>query len=242
MRGDTIEVLDLYAREGGAGEGFAQADPRVRVTGVDIKDTRRRNPHPLIVADVTRLDPRWIARFDYVHASPPCQFGTALRHAPNAKGEAGHVNLIPATRRLLNAAGVPYSIENVADVAKAGHLGDSPVMLNGYMFGLGCTTSAGVRFHLDRERWFETNWGFVQPWAPPPLKPVCGIYGAHIRNRSAAHGGRTTVDFPGEDRPALAQQAMGMPWATLDGMSEAIPPAFSRFMLEQFLILKGLIK
>lgn len=227
-----MKVLDLFCCEGGASEGYAQAGASM-VVGVDWK-AQPRYPFGFIRADVLGLDVRFLRQFDLIHASPPCQFGTELRHAPNARGAEGHLNLIPATRELLQAAGVPYVIENVPDVARAGHLID-PVMLNGFMFGLGCTTSAGVRFHLERERWFETSWGLRTRTGWTRQTPVVGVYGGHVRNRSAEHGGRGTVDFPGEDRPALAREAMQMRWATMNGMSEAIPPAFTRYVGMQFL-------
>ncbi|HEX5264427.1 MAG TPA: hypothetical protein VFW13_12920 [Phenylobacterium sp.] len=224
-----MRVVDLYCGEGGAGAGYRNAGATL-VVGVDLKATRRYPGALFIRGDVLELDVEFLRQFDLVHASPPCQFGTALRFAPGAKGAAGHVNLIPQTRALLKRAGVPYVIENVAAVAAAGHLID-PIMLNGFMFDLGATTSTGQRFHLDRERWFETNWGLAAPTrAWKRRTPVIGMYGGHVRNRSAAHGGRGTVDFPGEDRPALAREAMGMSWATMNGMSEAIPPAMTTFI------------
>lgn len=40
---------------------------------------------------------------------------------------------------------------------------------------------------------------------------------------------------PGEDRPALARQLMGMPWATMAELSEAVPPAFTRYIGRQLM-------
>lgn len=228
-----MRVLDLYCGEGGAGEGYARAG--YEVVGVDFKP-QPRYQLAFLQADVLSLDVRFLRFFDLIHASPPCQFGTALRFAPGAKG-AENPNLIPATRALLKASGVPYVIENVPAVAKAGHL-EAPFSLNGFMFGLGATTSDGTRYHLDRERWFETSfpvWGLLDPSMAGNRKtPIIGIYGGHVRNRSKAHGGRGTRDFVGEDKPALARAAMDMPWATMAGMSEAIPPKFTQWIGEQF--------
>lgn len=223
-----MRVLDLFCGEGGAGYGYHQAG--FEVVGVDLH-AQPRYPFAFVRSDCLALDVRFLRFFDLIHASPPCQFGTAMRHAPNAKGEAGHPNLIPGTRKLLQAAGVPYVIENVVEVAP--YLID-PVMLCGSMFGLGCTLSTGERFHLQRRRVFETSWGMTPPRPATTRAPVIGVYGGHVRNRSAMHGGRGTIDFPGENRPALAAEAMGMPWATMKGMSEAIPPAFTRYIGAQF--------
>jgi DNA (cytosine-5)-methyltransferase 1 len=43
------------------------------------------------------------------------------------------------------------------------------------------------------------------------------------------------VDFPGEDRQALARQLMEMPWATMQGISEAVPPAYTRWIGKQLM-------
>lgn len=214
-------VLDLFCGQGGASRGYALA--HCDVVGVDLHP-QPRYPWPFLQMDALSLDKRFLRHFDLIHASPPCQFGTALRHAPNAKGAAGHLNLIPATRALLLQADRPYVIENVEAVRP--HLTD-PVLLCGTMFGLGCTCD-GEFYQLQRHRLFETNWRMAAPRPCWHEGPVVGVYGGHVRNRSAGYGGRGTVDFPGADRRALMVEAMGMPWATMKGMSEAIPPAYTQ--------------
>lgn len=209
----TFTILDLYCCEGGAGSGYAQAG--FHVVGVDAAP-QPRYPGPSLVADVTALDPRWVALFDAVHASPPCQFATALNN-----DKTKHLNLIPATRALLEAAGVPYVIENVAEARE--HLRD-PVMICGTAFGLGAQG-----FELQRHRLFESNVpGLLGAPCAHSGKPVIGIYGGHARNRSKRHGGRGTRDVWQGGHRAAAVEAMGMPWATLNGMSEAIPPAYTK--------------
>jgi DNA (cytosine-5)-methyltransferase 1 len=169
-----------------------------------------------------------------IHASPPCQFGTELN-----SDRSRHVNLIPHTRRLCEATGLPYVIENVRAVAKAGHL-VNPVSLDGTMFGNHCITSKGQRFDLLRERCFEANWP-LKPASTSGLFffPLANVYGGHLRARSGPYrtgkGTGRTVDFEGEDRPALARQLMGMPWATMQGMSEAVPPAYTRWIGKQLM-------
>jgi DNA (cytosine-5)-methyltransferase 1 len=173
---------------------------------------------------VLALDPRFLAFFDAIHASPPCQFGTRLN---SAKGR--HANLIPQTRAMLIASGKPYQIENVDGVRE--HLRD-PVSLFGTMFGNRLRTSTGQGFVLSRERLFETNWPLTAPADPGAGgQPIANVFGGHLRARSGPYrtgnGTGKTVDFPGEDRPALARELMGMEWATMKGMSEAVPPAFT---------------
>jgi DNA (cytosine-5)-methyltransferase 1 len=216
-----MRLLDLYCCAGGAGLGYHQAG--FEVVGVDISP-QPRYPFTFIQRNVLALDLKFIRTFDAIHASPPCQFATELRHAPNTKE---HPNLIPETRAMLAASGLPYIIENV-DGAK-GHLID-PILLCGSMFGLG---AAGHQ--LQRHRWFESNIVIKPPGPCKHTSPVIGIYGGHIRCRSAKHGGRRTRDFEGHNKPALAREAMGMSWATMNQMSEAIPPAYTRFLGEQLI-------
>jgi DNA (cytosine-5)-methyltransferase 1 len=105
-------LLDLFCCAGGAGMGYARAG--FEITGVDVV-RHQNNPHAVIVADALTLDPAWIAEnFDAVHASPPCQGYTTMRHAPGAKGAP---RLIGQTRELLQAAGLPWVIENVEAAA-----------------------------------------------------------------------------------------------------------------------------
>lgn len=215
-------ILDLYCGAGGAGMGYAQAG--FEVVGVDL-NPQPNYPFPILRADVLDLDPRFLRHFHAVHASPPCQFGTVMKHAPNAKGEAGHLNLIPQTRELILTSGLPYVIENVESPDVRPHLRD-PIRLCGSMFGLG---AAGHQ--LRRHRLFEVS-GFEVPVpACKHTQPVIGIYGGHVRNRAAKAGGRGTRDFVGYDKPALAREAMGFDWpVTMDEISEAIPPAYTRFL------------
>lgn len=219
-----MRLLDLYACAGGAGEGYKRAG--FDVFGVDIK-RHKRNPHPMLVANVLDLPVEFIRMFDAVHASPPCQFATDMNN-----DKTRHINLIPATRKLLEAAGVPYVIENVRRARP--HL-VSPVSLFGTMFGLEMATSTGQRFALSRERLFETNFPLTAPEDPGARGlPIVNIVGGHLRCRAkeyrTGNGTGRTRDFIGEDKPALARQLMGIPWASMDELSEAVPPAYTTFI------------
>jgi len=214
-------ILDLFCCAGGAAEGYFQAG--FDVVGVDIK-RHKRYPFPQLQLDVVTMDPRFVATFDAIHASPPCQFGTELN-----SDKSRHVNLIPVTRKLLKKSGLPYVIENVRGVRE--HLFE-PVSLFGTMFDCHMVTSTGQRFVLSRERVFETNWSFVAPADPGPMGyPIANIFGGHLRARAKAYrtgkGTGRTRDFIGEDKPALARQLMRMPWASMAEMSEAVPPDFT---------------
>lgn len=222
-------LLDLYCGEGGAAAGYALAG--AEVIGVDFR-SQPRYPFAFIRANVVEdLSLRFLQSFDAIHASPPCQFGTELN-----SDRARHLNLIQPTRRLLLASGLPYVIENVRAVRP--YL-VNPVSLFGTMFDLHLVTSTGQRFDLSRERCFETNWPLVKPWNPGTQHPVANIFGGHLRARSGPYrtgnGTGRTRDFIGEDKPGLARQMMEMPWATMNGMSEAVPPAYCEAIGAQLL-------
>lgn len=210
--------MDLYCKAGGAAWGYALAG--FDVVGVDV-DPQPNYPFPFVRADVLTLAPEWLAAFDAVHASPPCQFASAL--TPPDKRDR-HVNLIPQTRALLRAAGRPFVIENVE---RAAPWLLSPLTLCGTSFGLG---AAG--HELQRHRLFECG-GWPTPPAPACAHtggPVLGVYGGHVRNRSKRHGGRRTRDFEGRRHTPVAREALGMTWGTLDELSEAIPPVYTAYI------------
>jgi DNA (cytosine-5)-methyltransferase 1 len=207
-------LLDLFCCAGGAGMGYHRAG--FEVVGVDIKH-RARNPHPVIEADVLGLDPAWIAdNFDAVHASPPCQFATELNN-----DKTRHENLIPPTRALLEATGLPYVIENV-EGAKA-HL-VNPIVLCGSMFSLESGDA-----ELRRHRLFECSFPvFPLPHCSHAKRRVIGVYGGHGRDRRRKFNGQ---DFTVEQR----REAMGIDWMTGGELSQAIPPAYTEFLGRQLL-------
>lgn len=222
-------LIDFCCCEGGAARGYADAG--WTVIGVDAKP-QPRYPFAFIQMPFEKIDRRLIAMADALHGSPPCQFGTELNN-----DKSRHLNLIPAMRKLFIASGKPYVIENVRAVAAA-HL-INPVSLTGTMFNNHMVTSTGQRFDLLRERGFETNWGLTAPVDYGTHYPIANVFGGHLRARSGEYrtGGNTgkTMDFPGEDKPALARQLMGMPWATMQGLSEAVPPSYCRYIGTQLL-------
>lgn len=215
-------LLDLFCCAGGAGMGYAMAG--FEVTGVDVV-VHPRNPHSVIERNALSLDPAWIKQnFDAVHASPPCQGYTSMRHAPGAKGAP---LLIHQTRSLIEATGLPWVIENV-EAARSEMR--APILLCGSMFGL-----SAQGFELQRHRLFETNFPVEQPPCSHSGKPVIGVYGGHARNRSAKQGGRGTKDVWIGGHKAAASEALGINWMTLNELSEAIPPAYTKHIGLQIL-------
>jgi DNA (cytosine-5)-methyltransferase 1 len=215
-------ILDLFAGAGLVADGLIAAG--CRVVGVDLHPMKSY-PGPFIQADALTLDPRFIAMFDGIWASPPCLRDTAMRHAPGAKG-VDHPELITPTRAMLKRSGLPYVIENVETAAL-----HDPVVLCGSMFDLGVTVQ-GVRYHLKRHRKFEANFPVYPPNPCAHASPIIGVYGGHARVRAASAGGRGTADFVGvEDKTALMRAAMGVT-RPLTGaeVSQGVPPIYSRWI------------
>lgn len=209
-----MKVLDLFAGEGGAGEGYRRAGFDVTSVELSVK-TASNNPHDVIVANAMTFVSACGGDFDLIHGSPPCQGYTTLRHRFPDKE---YPMLIEPLREALLKTGKPYVIENVPGAEWALH---NPKTLCGSMFGLG---SNGLI--LKRHRLFETNWD----WETPPDKckghKVGGVYGNMGPNRAIGRG--TKFSFP------EAQEAMGIDWMSIKGLSQAIPPAYTEYIGNRF--------
>lgn len=208
------KLLDLFCCAGGAGMGYSQAG--FDVVGYDI-NPQPRYPFEFRQADVLGLSPADIAReFDGIHASPPCQANTSLKTMHNARP---HLDLIPETRALLNATGLPWIMENVVGAPLI-----EPVRLCGTMFGLG-VEDADLWRHRDFEASFPIS-------APGPHRHgyrggcrTIGIYGEGCRD-SRRKFDKTIPEFTTDQ----GREAMGCPWMTTAELSQAIPPAYTEYL------------
>jgi DNA (cytosine-5)-methyltransferase 1 len=197
-------LLDLFSGAGGAAMGYRRAG--FEIVGVDIKP-QPRYPFEFIQADalaVLRGGP-WVADgWAAIHASPPCQAYTTLRH--RTRGE--YADLIGIVREELIATGLPYVIENVEGAPLR-----NPLRLCGSSFGLGVNGR-----ELRRHRRFETSFPVM---APPcqHVKEVVGVYGT-------GGGGQMTRGFKARG-VVEAREALGTPWMTLAECAQAVPPAMT---------------
>jgi len=225
-----VKALDLFCGGGGTGEGLARAG--FEVTGVDKADHSRTYPHRFIRADAVEYGAEHGPEYDLIVAGPPCQ--NQIRITAGNRARAGyrgdhHVNLIPATRTMLQATGVPYVIEN----GPSDHLRPD-VVLCGLMFGLPTL----------RDRYFELGGWF----APNPVHPT---HRGHL-TAGYRHGCRRTFDpsrCPKHDRwcratvygvygkgggkPTVgeAQHALGITWMEdISVLNEAIPPVYAEYL------------
>lgn len=166
-------LLDLFCGAGGCSKGYADAG--FDVVGVD-KEKQSRYPFTFIQADALKYLAECGHCFDAIHASPPCQLFSPLRHLPNFKKNA-HEDLIEPTRAALIATGKPYVIENVPGAPLI-----EPFTLCGTMFGL--RTDCGAE--LRRHRLFETNWFedlLCMPQCQHYADVVIGVHGGKARDR-----------------------------------------------------------
>lgn len=197
--------------------GYHQAG-FTEIVGVDI-EPQPNYPFEFIQADVsTGVGEALLLSADLIHASPPCQ-----AHVPmsvNRWGNPRWPDLIQPTRHLLRQTAVPYVIENVSG---ARHSLIDPLVLTGEMFGLTTT----------RRRLFELGGWFAM--SPPPMRRQEGsmaIYGKPDGRRlTAKRDGLHAWTSLEEGRAAL-----GVPWMQTElEVREAIPPAYTQFIGEQFI-------
>lgn len=229
-------LLDLFCGGFGAGWGYVQAG--FDVTGVDFVKRRQRPPGvEFIEADCLDVldDVAFLRSFDLIHASPPCKVHTTLSNIVVASGDQPkHPDLLAPTRDRLNAAGVPYIIENVPHSPMTPH-----VVLCGCMFGLRVDID-GESWSLKRHRWFELcgwgNHGFgLQPEDNhPPRARYVGVWGEHP--------GKLWTRPKGEPGPPAriatrdqARDLFGMPWASWASLTQAIPPVYTEYLGRAFL-------
>lgn len=210
-------LLDLFCCQGGASRGYVDAG--FEVVGVDI-DPQPRYPFEFVQADALEYLAEHGHEFDAIHASPPCQAHTRAQKIMNNK----HDDLIQQTRLMLygvnwhrmNDHGIPpapWVIENVPDAPLF-----RTVELCGSMFGL----------ETYRHRLFESNISIGVPAHPVHTARTTKMGRAPIPGEYM----HVVGNFSGVDK---AREVMGMPWANRDGLREAIPPAYTRWIGEQLI-------
>lgn len=201
-----MRALDLCCCAGGATRGLQLAG--YHVTGVDIRPQPHYVGDHFIQTDALSVD---LDGYDLIWASPPCQLWSEL--TPSER-RINHLDLITPIRTRLEQTKCPWIIENV-EMAK--HMLRSPTMLCGTMFGL----------NIWRHRWFE--FGNVDPFF---LLPPCNhdgypivISGQSSRIIDGKRIGR--IPLP------IKNAAIGIDWMNREELSEAIPPAYSKFLAER---------
>jgi DNA (cytosine-5)-methyltransferase 1 len=215
-------LFDLYCKAGGCTRGYHEAgfyvvgadhEPQPNYCGNEFMEFDAIAVLRTLVDGGTIVTPTGgvytLADVAAIHASPPCQASTRLR---SRHADRDYPELIPDTRELLRATGLPCVIENVEGAKLI-----EPTVLCGSVFGLG----------VRRHRLFETNFDLPSPGCAhtfqPEAVPVYGHTGAGA-NRGAERGRGRRNDV------AEWRKAMGIDWMTADELAQAIPPAYTRYI------------
>ena len=200
-------LLDLFCGAGGAATGYYRAG--FDVVGVDIKP-QPRYPFTFVQSDALEYCAAHGHEFDAIHASPPCQGYSSMRHLPWLR-DRDYPLLIPVTRLTLQSTGKPWVIENVSR---------APLM-GAELCGL----ALGMR--LIRHRRFESSHLLLFP--PCPGHPVL-FPGAHKMSVKGLGDGVMGV-FPGDDPSTV----LGIDWMQGREIRQAIPPAYTEYIGRQLL-------
>lgn len=212
-----MRLLDLFTGGGGCAEGYRQAG--FEVTGVDIVEpTNFPVGITFIQADALDYLAKHWHEYDVITASPPCKIHTSMMYirTDHEAQKAKHRDLVVPTRQLLQLYDKPYVIENVT-----ARILINPIMLCGTMFGL----------KVLRHRYFESS---IQIQPIPHYKHVgsvntgefCGVYGT---------GGAMKIDGTntrrkGSRKTADWRNAMGIDWMSRYELTQAIPPAYTKYI------------
>lgn len=204
------KALDLFCKAGGASMGLHQAG--FDVTGIDI-EPQKRYPFTFFQGDALTVPIEWARQFDLIWASPPCQRYTSLKSVFDS---SKYEDLVEPTRTLLAKIGKPSIIENVVG---------APLRIDVTL----CANTFGLRSY--RHRIFECSF----PVRQPEHKPHTVRVNRRKKNRRGHWdaGGFATV--VGDIGSYVGPEAMGIDWMTGNELSQAIPPAYSKYLAEQFL-------
>ena len=199
------KLLDLFCGAGGAAMGYHWAG--FDVVGVDIK------PQPRYPFEFHQADAMSYPLFDWdaIHASPPCQDHV---RSPGPAKKHGTGWMLAATRDRLISGYTPWIIENVPGAPMR-----ADFSLCGCHFGLK---------RLKRQRWFETSWqGFAVFPQCRHAEPCISVTGTGTPTGTwKVYGSLKLGDF---------QEVMGIDWMTRAELSQAIPPAYTKYIGKQLL-------
>jgi DNA (cytosine-5)-methyltransferase 1 len=209
-----MQVLDLFCGAGGAAMGLHQAWPNAEIVGVDI-EPQPHYPFTFVQDDALSFD---IDGYDFIWASPPCQAYSSVSGRARNGQRRKYPDLVAPIRERLSSADTPWVMENVPGSPLA-----RVILLCGSMFGL----------DLRRHRHFESSYLMLAPSCMHHLQAPRFRSLDHRRSRQqAVIGVHGHLNYRGERE--LRQQAMGIDWMDDHELTQAIPPAYSRYIAQQF--------
>ena len=227
------KLLDLFCGAGGCSVGYERAG--FECVGVDFID-QPIYPYKFIKADALEIlaQTDFLAQFDIIHASPPCQGYSKI--TPKSI-KADKPDLLGAVRTLLINSGKPFVIENVAtkDTKKAG-LQANLILL--------ATLFPDLR--VLRERHFELS-KHIKNYCPQPAlpKPVGSVIsGDYLTCAGSGYCRAEMHKYKGKLKDFLhltlfqnREIAMGINWICegklIDRMKQlnnAIPPQYTQYI------------
>ena len=199
-------LLDLFCGAGGCTKGYQRAG--FYVVGVDSNPQPNYCGDEFIQGDALEIL-RWGAvsvLYEAVHASPPCQAFSLASLWHGKSNQDRHPDLVAPTRELLEAAGLPYVMENVVGAPLRADL-----TLCGEMFGLG----------VHRHRIFELDGFFAMRLPHPPHRLRSAKHNCHVEE------GYTRIVAGNYADHESASEAMGVDWMSRKELAQAIPPAYT---------------
>ncbi|MEU1443065.1 class I SAM-dependent methyltransferase [Streptomyces mirabilis] len=204
-------LLDLCCGAGGLSRGYANAG--FTITGIDLHPMPNY-PYEFHQADALEYLERItqtgeVERYDLIHASWTCQHWARVTSWRGSRDD--HEDLLTPGKKLMQASGRPWVIENVPEAAWAGALRPDYILC-GSQFGL----------KVRRHRVFETSWGGGGELLPPCWHPK---------------GRHKLMAFEHKDERAYAD-AMGCTWMNKTEARQAVPPAYSEWIGRQFLAMQ----
>jgi hypothetical protein len=224
-----IRLLDLCCGAGGCSVGYKQAAEElgleIEIIGIDNAD-QPNYPFYFEKADAVQFFNWNAGYFTHIHASPPCQaFCCNSKEKRLNDLQYGSGRILYQLRSLMYDAGLPGVIENVVGAPLCRDFD-----LEGRMFGL----------KVIRRRIFETvNWfamkpGYGQYRGTVLHGDLVSVYGhGHMISRNGSK-----FKVAGSTCREMRSSATGIDWMTTKEMTQAIPPAYTKYIGSEFLKIR----
>lgn len=224
--------LDLFCGGGGCTrgykEGFRNRGHEVYMVGIDNRSQPRYHfshgdQFHQMDALAALSDADYIAQFDFLHLSPPCQRFSPTR-TMNPQAIDRHPDLLTPTLALIKAK-YPNKLVVIENVPEA------PMFSRVHQILRLCASSFPGHSAFDERRLLHRHRAFrLHNFRVPKMlcnhngfKPK-GVYGA--LNSDAPGGGEIAANM------AEAKKLMQIDWMIWHELKEAVPPAYSRYVTE----------